>query len=582
MVDADTPSTSVPALGPRRGEYAFEHPLLRVAVDLGEASKTYRSFRRLIRQALACPKGSPMRTQFALSVLDQVEELGLEKQSVLRFKSEWLGEMATTCSSPQLFEAQAVTELALMGIVFPERVWDFRDGVVSQLRLPLLDVTSVQGNTPRALRIPSEVARTLFRCVELALEADRTEALNTWTSEDCRAGIRAIAMLACNQALHSSIRSETTREQFFLNVGSGLWSRITRRLSELPKDERSSLYGDGRLMQAVAMHALGAARLAELRSGRSQDAGLTAPEPGPEEENLANGVKVIPGVIPEAFNKEDKEVLRQYEPLQSLVPIARTPSLTRVETILETLSGEFPWASAVVDEVASMLKTRCLLGVQVLHLSPVLLVGAPGCGKTRFVRRLAELLGLPFMPIPLGGVHDSKPFTGTSRGWASGEPSPLLHLMLRNRSASAVVLLDELDKTSGHSVSSAPVSHVLLGLLEPESAKRWRDNFLQTECDLSRLCFWGTANTLGSVPRPLLSRFSVIHMPSPRPEDMATLVAGISSDLGREWGLPPGVLPTLPAEVYQGTGLNARELRRLITRYLMDWSWDNLRPGRLH
>lgn len=582
MVDADTLSPSVPALGPRRGEYAFEHPLLRVAVDLGEASKTYRSFRRLIRQALACPKGSPMRTQFALSVLDRVEELGLEKQSVLRFKSEWLGEMATTCSSPQLFEAQAVVELALMGIVLPERAWKFRNGSVNQLRLPVLDVISVQGNTPRALRIPCELAKSLFRCVELALVADRTEALNTWTTEDCRAGIRVIAMLACNQAFHSGVRSETDSEQFFLNVGAGLWSRLAERLSELPQDEGSSLYGDGRLMQAVAMHALGAARLAELRSGRSQDAGLTAPERGPEEENLVNGVKVIPGVIPEAFNKEDKEVLRQYEPLQSRVPMSRMPSLAKIETILEALSGEFPWAVRAVDEVASMLRTRCLLGVQVLHLSPVLLVGAPGCGKTRFVRRLAELLGLPFMPIPLGGIHDSKPFTGTSRGWATGDPSPLLNLMLRNRSASAIVLLDELDKTSGNSVSSAPVSHVLLGLLEPESAKRWRDNFLQTECDLSRLCFWGTANTLGSVPRPLLSRFSVIHMHSPRPEHMSTLVAGITEDLGREWGLPSGVLPVLPSDTYRGVSLNARELRRFITRYLMDWSWENLRPSRLH
>ena len=121
-------------------------------------------------------------------------------------------------------------------------------------------------------------------------------------------------------------------------------------------------------------------------------------------------------------------------------------------------------------------------------------------GKTRFARRLAEELNLAFRAISIGGMDDSRALLGTSRGWSTGQPSSLLDLLLNANSPSAMVLLDEVDKASDRSVNSAPVSSALLGLLEAESARRWFDSFLQTECDLSMVSFILTANSLSRLP----------------------------------------------------------------------------------
>ncbi len=158
----------------------------------------------------------------------------------------------------------------------------------------------------------------------------------------------------------------------------------------------------------------------------------------------------------------------------------------------------------------------------------------------------------------------------------------MLNLILRHKSASALVLLDELDKTSHRTSNSTPVTSALLGLLEPESARRWHDTFLQTSCDLSKLCFWATANGLAGIPKPLLSRFTLIYMPAPRKEHMHVLVHGIVDDITKAWGLPSDVLPLPPHEVYEGVPLNARELRRLVTQFLCAWGLEHRRPDQMH
>lgn len=123
---------------------------------------------------------------------------------------------------------------------------------------------------------------------------------------------------------------------------------------------------------------------------------------------------------------------------------------------------------------------------------------------------------------------------------------------------------------------------MLLGRLEPETASRWHDGFLQTTCDFTRLSFWATANSLKQMPAPLLSRFTVLYMPEPEPEHLEALVEGITNDIAREWRMPEGVLPLAPRSMYEGARLNARELRRLVMGFLNDWAHEYRRPERLH
>jgi hypothetical protein len=560
---------------------AFRHPLLRIATGLDEAPQRYSAFQRLIRRALSWPPGSPERSSLAVEVLDELEGLELDEDSARAFRTEWLQEAARQTSSAYLIEALALEQLAKSGLELVHGAWRLEAERSASQGLPLLAVTeSAPPDKPPPLRLPFDVVETLLKCVDLAMEAERDGGLSTWSPTDCQAAIRAIAMVAVNDNDYLPLREEAARELFFVSQGAGLWLALARRLSELPEAEDFELYWDGRMLQAVALHVCGRAHLAEKLPVADEALATSVPTPDVRPQTMTLRVLLEPPVP--AFAREDKEAVKRYEPLLKPLPVARMPSIDQVERLLTELRAEFPWAEGVVDELGALLRAPCLFGVQELHLPPVLLVGFPGCGKTRLVRRVAEHLRLPFLPMPLGGVHDSKPFSGTPRGWSGGEPSPLLNVILRHKSASALVLLDELDKTSHRTGNSTPVTSALLGLLEPESARRWHDTFLQTTCDLSKLCFWGTANGLASIPKPLLSRFTVIYMPAPRKAHMQVLVHGIVDDIAKAWGLPSDVLPLPPREVYEGVPLNARELRRLVTQFLCDWGLEHRRPDQMH
>jgi SpoVK/Ycf46/Vps4 family AAA+-type ATPase len=258
------------------------------------------------------------------------------------------------------------------------------------------------------------------------------------------------------------------------------------------------------------------------------------------------------------------------------------PGVSTLEASLHTLYGEFPWAQAAVDLLSERLRTARRLGIQELRLPPILLAGPPGAGKSRFCRRVAELLRLPYIPIGCGGRHDAKALSGTSRGWSTGEPSPLVRLLIQRRSASALVLLDEIDKAARNGSDAPPMTSLLLSLLESETAQRWYDSYLQTTCDMSHVTFFATANSLAGIPRPLLSRFELIYVPEPSSQHLESLITGITRDLERDWGMEHGVLPHMPATSLGNRQIDARSLKKAVLRFIGRWSEEHLAPQRLH
>ncbi len=110
------------------------------------------------------------------------------------------------------------------------------------------------------------------------------------------------------------------------------------------------------------------------------------------------------------------------------------PTLQEVQRVLEQLRGEFPWATAAVDALAEDLLPRAAFSGVELGLTPTLLYGPPGCGKSRLARRVAELTGVAFMALPMAGASDGSVLLGTARGWASGQPSPIIEMLLSRES----------------------------------------------------------------------------------------------------------------------------------------------------
>lgn len=232
---------------------------------------------------------------------------------------------------------------------------------------------------------------------------------------------------------------------------------------------------------------------------------------------------------------EGKRVVKEFEKLlNTALPLPPVFDLARVR---ERLVEEFPYAVAVIDELL-----KRLVGRDHVHIRPTVLVGTPGCGKTRLARRLCEELAVPFELVSCGGLNDSS-IGGTARRWSSGEPSLAVLSIRRHRSAGPVIILDEIEKV-GTSRHNGNVHDVLVGLFERETSQRWFDPYVESPCDLSHVSWLMTANTLATVPSVLLDRCRVMAFPEPGPEQLEVLaprlVERIYVDAGHDprWATP--------------------------------------------
>lgn len=228
----------------------------------------------------------------------------------------------------------------------------------------------------------------------------------------------------------------------------------------------------------------------------------------------------------EVKEKLKKEISRFKSSMNS--PAENGVIRTYIETILE-----MPWnktapgnqdlvrAEKILNEDhygLEQVKERVLEFLAVRSLtkkgdSPILcLVGPPGTGKTSIAKSLARALERPYVRISLGGVRDEAEIRGHRKTYVGAMPGRIANGIRTTGVKNPVMLLDEIDKVSTD--YKGDTFSALLEVLDSEQNSKFRDHYLEVPLDLSEVLFITTANTLQSIPRPLLDRMEVIEVSS--------------------------------------------------------------------
>ncbi len=198
------------------------------------------------------------------------------------------------------------------------------------------------------------------------------------------------------------------------------------------------------------------------------------------------------------------------------------PKLGKLPNVLKNLETNYPNFSDAISAIGEEFALAMASRPSDFRISPLLLNGVPGIGKTAFSQELAEKFGLPFLNINAGNLQHAATIVGTDSHWANSAPGEVFSHFADNESATGIVLVDEVDK-----LNTSPeygILPALLELLEPETSRIFKDVSMDIVLDASHLIILMTSNVRSIIDKALLSRARIFEVAQPSNEQRVSIV----------------------------------------------------------
>ena len=169
-----------------------------------------------------------------------------------------------------------------------------------------------------------------------------------------------------------------------------------------------------------------------------------------------------------------------------------------------------------------------------LTIPPLLLLGAPGVGKTFWARAVAKAIGTTYAEISMNLADDSGAIVGHSASWRAARPGLVARSLLEGPSAAPVIVIDEIDKGAWRELGDP--TDVLHSLLEPENARQFADAYVEAPIRADQVVWLATANELGTLRPSLIARFLVMPIEVPTAHQRATVARSIYASVAKIYG----------------------------------------------